>query len=105
MQNFEMHNNTDIKYAREIRKKRSEIKESLKTKKTSISEIFKDPEIYDKYIANMRIIEIVSSLPGIGRVKAEKMLRDMGISFCKRIGGLGKKQRSNFDKYFNIEDT
>ena len=32
MQNFEMRNNTDIKYAREIRKKRSEIKESLKTK-------------------------------------------------------------------------
>ncbi len=99
-----INNNSDIGYARLVRKKRSEIKSGLKTGVTTIQELFQNRETYQKYIANMRVIELVCTLPGIGRVKAEKILNSMGISFCKKIDGMGKNQKRKFYKYFDIKD-
>jgi hypothetical protein len=105
MLDFNLNKNIDIEYARDIRKKRSEIKSDLKAGKITFRELFEDTKKYEKYIANMNTLELVSALPGIGRVKAEKMLKEMGISFCKKIGGLGKNQKRKFYKYFNIQDS
>jgi len=50
----------------------------------------------------MKIIDLVCSLPKIGRVNAEKILRRLKISTRKKVGGLGKKQKVIFYKYFDI---
>ena len=103
MNEFESNNNTDIEYARTIRKKRSEIKSDLKAGKITLQELFNNEEVYRKYITNIRAIELVGALPGFGMVKAEKLLRNMSIGLCKKIGGLGKNQKKKFYKYFNIQ--
>ena len=91
-----------LEKARLVRKKRSEIKEQLKKGKTNINKLFKDQKLFENYIAGMKVLNIISSLPGNGRIHASKVLEELKISSHKKIGGLGKNQKDNFYKYFNI---
>ncbi|MDZ7839187.1 MAG: hypothetical protein U5N58_15455 [Actinomycetota bacterium] len=53
----------------------------------------------------MKAIELVSALPGIGRVRAENILtEELKINLSKKIGGLGKNQKQRFYNYFGIRD-
>jgi len=94
--------NRGLEKARLVRKKRSEIKEKLKKGKTSINKIFKDQDLFENYIAGMKVLSIVSSLPGNGRMNAAMVLEELNISPHKKIGGLGKNQKENFYRHFNI---
>jgi len=91
-----------LKAALEVRKKRAEIKELLKKGKTEIRLLFKDVKLFEKYIIKMKVIELVSSLPGNGKVNALKILKDLKISPNKKVGGLGKNQKDNFNRFFKI---
>ncbi len=91
-----------LKAALDVRKKRAEIKELLKKGKTEIRLLFKDVKLFEKYIINMKVIELVSSLPGNGKVNALKILKDLKISPNKKVGGLGKNQKNNFNRFFKI---
>lgn len=94
-----------LEKARVVRKKRSEIKEQLKRGKTSINALIKDKELFDEYISGMKVLSIVSSLPGNGRMNAEKVLEELNISPHKKMGGLGRNQKASFFKYFNITEA
>ena len=91
-----------LKAALEVRKKRAEIKELLKKGKTEIRLLFKDVKLFEKYKINMKVIELVSSLPGNGKVNALKILKDLKISPNKKVGGLGKNQKNNFNRFYKI---
>jgi len=71
---------SDIENARNIRKTRSIIKADIKNGKTSIGKVLSDKDIYEKYIANMKLIDLVSSLPGYGKTSGEKTLAKLKIS-------------------------
>jgi len=43
--------------------------------------------------ATLRITDLLTSIPGIGRVRAQRFLADLDISERKRVGGLGARQR------------
>lgn len=88
-----------------VRKTRSGIKDQLKKGETSLTALFKDRKLYEEYIAGMKVLQIVSALPGNGRLHAVKILEELKISPHKKIGGLGKKQKINFFKYFNISES
>jgi hypothetical protein len=94
-----------LEKARLVRSKRSEIKEQLKNGKTSINDLFNDHKIFEEYIAGMKVLSIVSSLPGNGRVNAIRTLDELRISPHKKIGGLGKNQKASFYKHFNIKES
>ena len=91
-----------LEKARVVRKRRSEIKEQLKQGKISISKILKDKQLFEEYVSGMKVLAIVSSLPGNGKMNAVKVLEELHISPNKKIGGLGKNQKASFFKYFNI---
>jgi len=91
-----------LEKARLIRKKRAEIKSMLKEGKTDLIKIFKDKELFDNYINNMKVLELVSALPRNGRVNALKTLKNLKISPNKKVGGLGKKQKISFYQFFKI---
>lgn len=91
-----------LKNGRLVRKKRSEIKNSLKEGKTNLKSLFSDKELFDRYISKMKVMSIISSLPGNGRVHAAQILKDLKISPNKKIGGLGKNQKEKFFKLYNI---
>lgn len=94
---------SDIANARNIRKIRSVIKANIKMGRISIEKVLSDEDSYGKYIANMKLIDLVSSLPGYGKKSGEKILARLKISSCKTIRGLGKKQYAGFIEYFNVK--
>jgi hypothetical protein len=92
----------NIEYARFIRKKRSEVKKELKKGKMTLTVLFSDKVNYGSCIDNMRLYNLIKSLPGFGKVKTEKLMKRLNISFCKRLNGLGRNQKKKFFQYFNI---
>jgi hypothetical protein len=94
---------SDIENARNVRKMRSVIKADIKSSKTSIEKVLSDKDKYEKCIANMKLIDLVSSMPGYGKKSGEKILAKLKISNCKTINGLGKKQYASFIEYFNLK--
>ncbi len=94
--------NKGLEKARQIRKKRAEIKDLLKKGKTNIKKLFSDKELFEKYISNMKVLDLVSALPGNGRVNALKILKGLKINSNKKVGGLGKNQKNNFYQFFKI---
>ena len=50
-------------------------------------------------VARLKTLELLESLPGVGRVTATKALEDLGISVNRRLGGLGVKQRRALKEY------
>ena len=93
----------NAEFARFIRKKRSETKRSLKNGDLSLNKLLNDSVLYKETIYNMKVFELLKSLPKTGRVNADKILKKLKINYCKRVGGLGKNQKKNFLNYFNIE--
>ena len=91
------------KFARFIRKKRSEAKRALKKGDLNLNKLLNDSDLYKETISNMKVFELLKSLPKTGRVNADKILKKLEINYCKRVGGLGKNQKKSFLNYFNIE--
>lgn len=45
-------------------------------------------------VAKMKVLAVLESLPGVGKVKARRTMEDIGISETRRVRGLGDQQRS-----------
>jgi hypothetical protein len=75
------------------RRRRAEVKRLVKAGEMSLEELF---ELADKEecVAQMRAIDLISALPAIGEVKANRIMRDASIAQTRRIRGLGPKQRA-----------
>ena len=74
------------------RKKRAELKKSLKAGEIRLSEVIeiaKDDEV----IAKLRVSALLESMPGIGTAKARAIMDRTNISTSRRVGGLGPHQR------------
>ena len=53
----------------------------------------------DEVVAKMKVVTVLESLPGLGKVKARRLMEEIGISETRRVQGLGDKQRrSLFEK-------
>lgn len=102
--NIKQNNNENLDRARLVREKRAEVKKALKRGHINLNNLFNDIELFNNFISNMKTIELVSSLQGIGRVSAEKILRKLNINFSKKVGSLGRNQKENFKKYFEIKN-
>lgn len=47
----------------------------------------------DDVAAKTRIVKLLMSLPGVGEVRARRLLTELGISESRRVRGLGAHQR------------
>ncbi len=43
----------------------------------------------------MKVLAVLESMPGVGKVKARKLMERFQISESRRIRGLGEKQRAS----------
>ena len=75
------------------RRARAEIKDKLKMGSTSLPELF-DMAESDQNAGKMKVLTVLESLPGLGKVKARRVLEDVGISETRRVQGLGANQRT-----------
>lgn len=74
------------------RRERAELKEELKAGTTSLSALFARAES-NEVVSKMKVLAVLESLPGLGKVKARRMMEEVGISETRRIQGLGRNQR------------
>jgi hypothetical protein len=81
-----------LEKAAEARRKRAEVKGELKSGKRSLSDILNDQG--SDTVGKMKVSTVLESLPGVGKVRARKLMEKLDISASRRVRGLGAKQRS-----------
>jgi outer membrane protein TolC len=77
--------------AAEARRKRAEIKGQLKAEKLTLRDILNSQD--DEVIGKMKVSSVLESLPGVGKVRARKIMERLDISATRRVRGLGAKQK------------
>lgn len=81
------------------RRERAELKEKLKMGSVSLRELLDDAEAND-VIGKMKVVTVLESLPGVGKVRARRLMEQIGISDTRRVRGLGAQQRDALLKEF-----
>jgi signal recognition particle GTPase len=74
------------------RRQRAELKEKLKMGSLTLRELL-DQAGSDEVIGKMKVLAVLESLPGLGKVKARRLMEEVGISETRRVQGLGANQR------------
>lgn len=82
-----------LRKAAEARRKRAELKEQLKSGRTTLRELLERTS--DGIVGKMKVSTVLESLPGVGRVRARKLMERLDISESRRMRGLGAKQKEN----------
>ena len=73
------------------RKRRAEVKSKMKNGEISIDDILLLAKTEDA-LAKMRVKELLESLSGVGKVRAQSLMERLNISPSRRIQGLGRLQ-------------
>jgi transposase len=85
------------------RRERAEIKNRLKNSGASIVEVLKQGES-NEVIGKMRVVELLQSMPGLGKVRARQLMERLGIAESRRVRGLGAKQVAALEREFAERD-
>jgi hypothetical protein len=81
-----------LEKAAAARRLRAELKEKLKMGSITLRELLSQGDA-DEIVGKMKVLSVLESLPGLGKVKARRLMDDVGISETRRIQGLGDQQR------------
>lgn len=82
---------TALAHANEIRVKRAMMKRDLKAGRVKADSIVERPP---SYAATMTVVDLLLTVPKIGRTKANRVLVSTRISPSKTLAGLSQRQRS-----------
>lgn len=88
-----------LEKAKASRKRRAEVKEQVKNGDISIAEVL-DLAKNDEIVAKMRVLELLESKSGVGKVRGAALLDKLKISRTRRIQGLGRLQVEEILKEF-----
>jgi hypothetical protein len=84
--------------AAEARRKRAELKAQLKAEKVTLRDVLARQD--DDVVGKMKVSSVLESLPGVGKVRARKIMEELEISTSRRVRGLGAKQKDHLlDKF------
>jgi hypothetical protein len=81
------------------RRERAEIKALLKTGSLTLSEVFERADTND-IVAGTKVYPLLASMPRMGKIKAKRLMEDLGIAENRKIRGLGSRQRANLLQTF-----
>ena len=79
-----------LEKAKEARAARADIKARLKMGSLSLKAAL---ESDDNNVGKLKVQSMLESLPGVGKVKARKVMDEIGIADNRRVQGLGSQQR------------
>lgn len=80
-----------LQKATAARQARAEVKNRLKYSQGSISDVIAQGR-QDDVIGKLKVVALLESLPGVGKVKARAIMSEIGISETRRVRGLGPHQ-------------
>jgi len=81
------------------RRERAEVKNRLKHAGGSIIDVLREGET-NEVIGKMRVIDLLQSMPGLGKVRARQLMERLGIAESRRVRGLGTKQVASLQREF-----
>ena len=81
-----------LEKAAATRRLRAELKQLLKTGSLTLPKLLERAD-EDEMVAGMKVYSLVASLPGVGKVKAGRIMDEIGIADNRRIRGLNDRQR------------
>lgn len=81
------------------RRERAAVKNRLKHSGASIVEVLRQGQDND-VIAKMRVVDLLQSMPGIGKVRARQIMDRLNISESRRVRGLGANQVAALEREF-----
>jgi len=87
--------------AKVSRQVRAGLKLRVKNQELSIAQVIQISR-NDEAIAKMRVLELVESIPGMGKVRAKALLERLEISLTRRLQGLGRHQVQALERELNL---
>lgn len=81
------------------RRERAAVRERLKHSGASLTELLKEGQT-NEVIGKMRVSAVLESMPGVGKVRARKLMEQLGIAESRRIRGLGTNQLAALEREF-----
>ena len=77
--------------AAEARTARADLRARLKMGSLTLKDALASD---DANIARLKVVSLLESLPGVGKVKARRVMEEIGIADNRRVQGLGAQQRA-----------
>lgn len=90
--------------AKASRRERAQIKGEIAKGRVSFAQFY-DLAQSNPVLAKMRVVELLESLPGYGKIRAHAIMEKHSISPTRRVQGLGKHQRLALLEEFEIPST
>jgi len=81
-----------LEKAADARRQRAEIKAKLKQGSLSLEDLFEQGD-RDEALSKLKVVSVLESLPGVGKVQARRIMDELDISESRRLRGLGRNQR------------
>jgi hypothetical protein len=82
-----------LEKAARARKERADVKQRLKRGSVSLPDVLQEGQT-DDVIGKMKVSSLLEALPGVGKVRARRIMEELGIAESRRIRGLGPNQRA-----------
>lgn len=90
-----------LEIAKSARRDRADRKSRLSKGELTLSQVLVEADQVET-IGKMRVVELLESLPGYGKIRAQALMERLNISPTRRIQGLGRHQREALLKEFDI---
>ncbi len=81
------------------RRERAAVKNRLKNSGASLADVIAQGQT-NEVIGKMRVLDLLQSMPGVGKVKAHQIMERLGISESRRVRGLGINQTAALKQEF-----
>ena len=81
-----------LEKAAAARRRRAEIKALLKTGSLTLAEVLEEAE-HDDIVAGTKVFPLLASMPRMGKIKAIRLMEELGIAENRKVRGLGSRQR------------
>lgn len=91
-----------LEKAAAARRERAEVKNRLKNSGASISDVLQQGQV-NEVIGKMKVLDLLQSVPGLGKVRARQVMERLGIAESRRVRGLGTKQVAALEREFSTD--
>ena len=88
-----------LEKAAKARKDRAEVKNNLKRGAITLPAVLKQGQS-DDTVGKMKVSALLEAMPGVGKVRARKIMERLGIAESRRVRGLGANQRTALENEF-----
>jgi hypothetical protein len=80
-----------LQKAAAARQLRADVKARLKSSSADLGEVLQESKA-NEVIAKLRVVDLLQSMPGVGKVRAQEIMQRIGIADSRRLRGLGANQ-------------